>query len=142
MQTEREYLTEVSNLLDAIQRTPDERRKEIMKRTLHGRLYERRSLYGFRSIEQVRQSIDYMNAGKFDPSRNQRCLAVKKGIEIQKAILTDMEMTAGRATVPGKDLEPSKEQSKASLSWLKDRDLDKDEPELDDKEIDLDLDLE
>jgi len=149
MQTEREYLTEISNLLESIQRCPDEDRKKVMRRTLHGRLYTKMRVYGFGSIDQIRRSIKCMDEGKPDPSRNQRCEYVNRAIEKWKQIAHDMEMEMGRATRPGKTLEPSKDRSPDPFNWRSGKDMDKEGPDVDDKEIgakkdkdDYDLDYE
>lgn len=72
MKSEKEYLTEVGNRLDAIQRTTDENRRYSMRRELHGNLYRQMGGYGFKTIDEVRDAIDCMKEGKPDPSKGTR----------------------------------------------------------------------
>ena len=72
MKNEIEYLTEVNNQLDAIQRTADENRRFSMRRELHGSMYRQMGRYGFKTIDEVRDAVDCMKEGKPDPSKETR----------------------------------------------------------------------
>lgn len=72
MKSEKQYLREISDLLDAIQHAPDEARKYNMRRHLHGKVYRQKGRYGFKDIDEVRQSVDCMKKGQPDPSKPTR----------------------------------------------------------------------
>jgi hypothetical protein len=91
MQSEIEYLTEVSRVIEAIGRTKDRQRKHAMKRHLHGRLYKQMHQYAFASIVEVRRSVDYLNAGKQDPTRKPRYERLRKTIDTMSRILSDYD---------------------------------------------------
>lgn len=95
MKTEREFLFEISYALEAISRSTDESRKQEMKKNLHQKLYPLKHRFGFRSIKDVWDSVNYMRAGQPDPTVKQRYNRLKQTIEILNNSLYDFEQMHG-----------------------------------------------
>src|SRR6187402_841161 len=112
MQSEKEFLTEVANLLAAIRHTPDERRKDHMRNHLHGQVYPKKYLYGFPTTEAVKKSIEYMKAGYPDPTREERFQSLKRTIERLTKVAGDMERERN------KDKEQKEEKTPSSTMFL------------------------
>ena len=91
MQTEKEFLKEVDNLLGAIRRAPDEKRKDVMRKQLHSKVYPKKHRYGFNSNEEVRNSIDCMKAGRPDPSKNMRYGRLKERINHLTKVIAEWD---------------------------------------------------
>lgn len=95
MQTEKKYLITVSRILDSIDRTGDHKRKEAMKRYLHKDIYPQMTYYGFKTIAEVRKSLDCMKAGIPDPTAENRYEYMKKVAGIIQVNIAEYEKSRG-----------------------------------------------
>ena len=91
MKSEKEFLTEVGNLLDAIKHAPSEQRKDEMRTHLHKNLYSKKYRYGFESNDEVRRSVDYLKAGRADLTKELRFQRLNRSLANLTKIVAAME---------------------------------------------------